>query len=211
MMSRRPMALGHPREAMRARGQGWLLGITMVAFGCAHAPTPIVQAPPPPPKARVKLAVLPVDADAYPQIAASLNRALHDVKVKGVDDYFLSKVTLEVVQLSIECVQPTSDCYSAVGKSLSANKLLLGHIAAVGKKKRDRSVRVTITLFDVDAGEAANVVDRIFKTPELASQGAQDLVAEAAEPAAMYGPDSGPANAGGTPAGRGSMARGGKP
>jgi hypothetical protein len=197
---------------MRARGQGWLLGITMLAFGCAHAPPPTVQAPPPPPKARVKLAVLPVDADTFPQIAASLNRALHDVKVKGVDDYFLSKVTLEVVQLSIECVQPTSDCYSAVGKSLSANKLLLGHIAAVGKRRRDRSVRVTITLFDVDAGEAANVVDRIFKTPELASQGAQDLVAEVAEPARMYGPDTGPANAGGTPAaGRGSMARGGKP
>jgi hypothetical protein len=194
---------------MRARGQGWLLGITMLAFGCAHAPSPTVQAPPPPPpKARVKLAVLPVDADAFPQIAASLNRALHDVKVKGVDDYFLSKVTLEVVQLSIECVQPTSDCYSAVGKSLSANKLLLGHIAPVGKKRRDKSVRVTITLFDVDAGEAANVVDRIFKTPELASQGAQDLVAEAAEPARPFGPNAEPATGG---AARGSMARGGKP
>ena len=60
-------------------------------------------------RARVKLAVLPVDSDAYPQIAASLNNALHDVKVKGVDDYFLSKVALEVVQLSIECVQPTSE------------------------------------------------------------------------------------------------------
>ena len=199
---------------MRTRGQGWwLLGITMLAFGCAHAPSPSVQAPPPPPKPRVKLAVLPVDTDTFPQIAASLNRALHDVKVKGVDDYFLSKVTLEVVQLSIECVQPTSDCYSAVGKSLSANKLLLGHIAPIGKRKRDKSVRVTITLFDVDAGEAANVVDRIFKTPELASQGAQDLVAEAAaEPARMYGPESGPENAGGAPGtGRGSMARGGKP
>jgi hypothetical protein len=191
---------------MRARGQGWLLGVVMLAVGCAHAPPPTAETPPPPAKARVKLAVLPVDTDPFPQIAASLNRALHDVKVKGVDDYFLSKVTLEVVQLSIECVQPSSECYSAVGKSLSANKLLLGHIAQVGKKKRDKSVRVTITMFDVDAGEATNVVDRVFKTPELASQGAQDLVAEVvAEPAQMYGPEMGPT----TPPG--SMARGGKP
>jgi hypothetical protein len=192
---------------MRARVQGWLFGIMLLCNGCAHAPPPRVETPPPP-KPRVKLAVLPVDADAFPQIAASLNRALHDVKVKGIDDYFLSKVTLEVVQLSIECVQPTSECYTAVGKSLSANKLLLGHIAGVGKRRRDRSVRVTVTLFDVDTGEAANVVDRVFKTPELASQGAQDLVAEAAEPAHVFGPDAAPPTGS---AARGSMARGGKP
>jgi len=184
--------------------------LVTLAVGCAHAPAQQAEAPPPAPKARVKLAVLPVDGDTFPQIAASLNKSLHDVKVKGVDDYFLSKVTLEVVQLSIECVQPTSDCYAAVGKSLSANKLLLGHIAAVGKKRRDKSVRVTITLFDVDAGEAANVVDRVFKTPELASQGAQDLVAEAAgDPAKQFGPDAAPAT--GSATAHGSVARGGKP
>ncbi len=168
---------------MRARIQGWLFGTMILAIGCAHAPAPRAESPPPPPaRPRIKLAVLPVDSDTYPQIAASLNNALNGVKVNGVDDYFLSKVTLEVVQLSIECVQPTSACYSSVGRSLSANKLLLGHITQVGRRRRDKSVRVTITLFDVDAGEAANVVDRIFKTPELASQGAQDLVAEATEP-----------------------------
>jgi hypothetical protein len=195
---------------MRARVHGWwLLGTMLLAIGCAHSAQRAETPPPPPPKARVKLAVLPVDSDAYPQIAASLNNALHSVKVKGVDDYFLSKVALEVVQLSIECVQPTSECYAAAGKSLSANKLLLGHVTAVGKKRRDKSVRVTITLFDVDAGEASNVVDRVFKTPELASQGAQDLVAEAAADAPKpFGPDESPATSGGT---RGSVARGGRP
>lgn len=194
---------------MRVRVYGWVLGIAVLALGCAHAPPPRVEAPPPP-KPRIKLAVLPVDSDTFPAIATSLNRALHDVKVKGVDDYFLSKVTLEVVQLSIECVQPTSECYAAAGKSLSANKLLLGHIAAVGKRKRDKSVRVTITLFDVDAGEAVNVVDRVFRTPDLAAAGASELVAEAAEPAQPYGPDAEPASGGGATA-HGSMARGGKP
>lgn len=193
---------------MRARVYGWVFGLAMLALGCAHAPPARVETPPAP-KPRIKLAVLPVDTDTFPAIANSLNRALHDVKVKGVDDYFLSKVTLEVVQLSIECVQPTSECYAAVGKSLSANKLLLGHIAAIGKRKRDKSVRVTITLFDVDAGAATNVVDRVFKTPDLAAAGASDLVAAATEPAKMYGPDAEPAAGGATA--RGSMARGGKP
>ena len=192
---------------MRARVYGWLLGIAVLAAGCAHAPATQVETPPPP-RARIKLAVLPLDNDTFPQIAASLNKALHDVKVKGVDDYFLSKVTLEVVQLSIECVQPTSECYSAVGKSLSANKLLLAHVAPVGKRRRDKSVRVTITLFDVDAGEASNVVDRVYKTPDLAAQGASELVAEAAEPAQMYGPDAEPPSG---QAAHGSMARGGRP
>ena len=195
---------------MRARVHGWLVGTMLLAVGCAHGSVQRADNPTPPaPKARVKLAVLPVDSDTFPQIAASLNNALHGVKVRGVDDYFLSKVALEVVQLSIECVQATSECYAAAGKSLSANKLLLGHITAMSKKKRDKSVRVTITLFDVDAGEASNVVDRVFKTPELASQGAQDLVAEvAADAPRPFGPDAAPATTGGT---RGSVARGGKP
>jgi len=193
---------------MRAWRYGWVLGVAVLVAGCAHAPAPRAEAPPPPPKPRIKLAVLPLENDAFPQIASSLNRALHDVKVDGVDDYFLSKVTLEVVQLSIECVQPTSECYAAVGKSLSANKLLLGHIAPVGKRRRDKSVRVTITLFDVDAGEATNVVDRVFRSAEAASQGAADLVAEAAgEPPRYFGPEEEPARASGSKA---SMARGGK-
>lgn len=178
------------RRTMRARVQSWLLGLVVVAVGCAHPQAARVEAPPPPPRPRVKLAVLPVDADQFPQIAASLNNAFRSIKIAGVDDYFLSKVTLEVVQLSIECVQASSDCYAAAGKSLSANRLLLGRVVPMSKKKKDKSVRVTITVFDVDAGEAHNVVDHVYKSPELASQGAQDLTAEAAgEAPKMFGPE----------------------
>ena len=179
-----------PRRSMRARVQPWLLGI-VVAVGCAHYQyAPVTSAPKKPaPKTRVKLAVLPVDSDQFPQLAASLNNAFRNIKVGGVDDYFLSKVTLEVVQLSIECVQASSECYAAAGKSLSANRLLLGQIVPMGKKKKDKSVRVIIALFDVDAGEAINVVEHIYKSPELASQGAQDLTAEAVEPPRMFGPE----------------------
>ncbi len=188
---------------------GWLIAVTL-ALGCAHRttyyqPSGHREAPSPP---RTKLAVLPIDGQEFPEIAASLNNALHDVKIKGVDDYFLSKATLEVVQLQIECIEPSSACYVAVGKQLSANKLLLGHIAPAGKRKRDKSVRVTITLFDVDAGEPANVVDRVFRSPELASQGAGELVAEAAaDPPQPFGPGPEPD----PQPQKGSMARGGRP
>jgi hypothetical protein len=152
----------------------------MMLGGCAHRPAPaIVPPPPPPPPPRIKLAVLPIESEKFPDVAAALNSAFRGVRVKAVDDYFISKVTLEVVQLSIECVEPSSACYVAAGRSLSANKLLLGQVSAAGKRKRDKSVRVTVTLFDVDAAEAVNVVDRVFKTPELAQAGIGELVASA--------------------------------
>jgi hypothetical protein len=160
--------------------------------GCAHGTTARVEpAAPAAPRPRVKLAVLPVDEEQQLGVVAKgINRAFRDVKVAGVDDYFVSKVALEVVQLSIECVQPTSACFVAVGKSLSANKLLMGQVTPVGKKKRDKAVRVTVTLFDVDSGEALNVVDHVYKTAELAADGAATLVAEAtAEPPRAYGPE----------------------
>jgi hypothetical protein len=197
---------------MRARGTS-LVGVLLLLFGCAHAPPPRVSAPPPPPKVRTKLAVLPVDADQFPLVAEALNKALHDVKVAGIDDYFLSKVALEVVQLSIECVQASNDCYKAAGKSLQANKLLLAHIIALGKRKKDKTVRVTVTLFDVDAGEASNVVERIYRTPEAASEGAGDLVAEATgEPPRQFGPEPEPAAAAASAGAKSpSVARGGTP
>jgi hypothetical protein len=125
---------------------------------------------------RLKLAVLPVESDAYPQVALMLNQSLREARMTGVDDYFVSQVTLDVVQLSIECVDSTSACYSAVGKSLMANRLLMGHITAAKKR---RSVRVIITVFDVDNAAAINVVDKIFESVDEAAAGVAALVADA--------------------------------
>jgi hypothetical protein len=196
---------------MTSARRGWLFACVW-AIGCAHGAEsvyypgtkkPVAAGP-----ARVKLAVLPLDNRDFPGIAQSLNNVLHDVKVRGVDDYFLSKATLEVVQLSIECVEQTAACYSAVGKQLGANRLLLGHIVAAGRKKHDHSVRVSITLFDVDGGEAVNEVNRLFRSPEAASQGATELVTEAtADPPRYFGPDEEPTTKRG---GKASMAKGDK-
>src|SRR5437868_13078917 len=103
-----------------------LLGV--LAGGCAttgsNAPPPRRAQAPPPSDNRIKLAVLPVESDVFPRTAAAINDLLRGVHVRGVDDYFVSKVALEVVQLSIECVEQTSACYAAVGKSLTAQRLL---------------------------------------------------------------------------------------
>jgi hypothetical protein len=195
---------------MTSARRGWLFACIW-AIGCAHWPESVYypgKKPAPTEPPRVKLAVLPLDNRDFPAIALSFNNVLHDVKVRGVDDYFLSKATLEVVQLSIECVEPTATCYSAVGKQLGANRLLLGRIIAAGHKRHDHSVRVSITLFDVDGGEAVNEANRVYRSPEAASQGATELVAEAtADPPRYFGPDEEPAT---QRRGKASMAKGDK-
>lgn len=146
-----------------------LLFAALAAFGCAHGspqpgrPTTHEAAPV---KPRVKLAILPVESDAFPHLAAGINTQFHDVQLTGIDDYFISKVTLEVVQLSIECTDATPECLGSVGKSLSAQRLLYGHITSTAKKptKRKVPVTVTVTLFDVDKGATVAEASRQFKS-----------------------------------------------
>ncbi len=137
---------------------------------------------------RVKLAVLPVDSDYYPKVASTINGLFRDVQVQGIDDYFMSKVTLEVVQLSIECVESSSACYTAVGRSLASNRLLLAQVTPLnppppGKprkrdknKEQDTSLKITITYFNVDDQTPSNVVDHTFKSEDEAAGGLCGLI-----------------------------------
>jgi hypothetical protein len=142
---------------------------------------------------RVKLAVLPVDQDVYPKLAHTINGLFREVQVQGIDDYFMSKVTLEVVQLSIECVEPSSACYAAVGKSLASQRLLMAQVATLhppqtGKRgKRDKarevdtSLKITITYFNVEDETAANVVDGTFKNEDEAAGGLAEMLQRAVQ------------------------------
>jgi hypothetical protein len=125
---------------------------------------------------RVRMAVIPVENDSYPKVAAAINEAFKTVRLRAVDDYFRSKVTLDVVQLSIECVDPTSACYTAVGKSLNANVLLMAQISAPPKRS---GVRVTITVFNVDTGAPLHSGVRTFRHADEAVAGVNALVTEA--------------------------------
>jgi hypothetical protein len=151
-----------------------LLGTLAIVVACAHsAPPP----PPPPPKPvpRTTLAVLPAESDAFPKAAAALSKSLADAHVVGIDDTHVSKVSLEVVQLSIECVDATAACFAAVGKSLGANKLLFAQLAPGAKK----ALKVSVTLFDVDTSAPAKTAEKTFPNEAAATTGVADLVAEA--------------------------------
>lgn len=161
-----------------------MVAVLALAAGCAHAPVAHDE------QRRVKLAVLPVDAEPFPRVASALNTRLREVRVVGVDDYFLSKVTLEVVQLSIECVEPSAACYSAVGRSLAVQELLIAQVAPAANK---RGVRVTLTRFDVARSSATNVVDASYRNEDEALKKLDELLQRATSspaPSAQGAPGS---------------------
>ena len=123
---------------------------------------------------QVTLAVLPAESNRFPRAARAITESLANVDVSGVDRKQVAKVSLEVVQLSIECVEPSVKCYAAVGRSLSANRLLFARLAPGGRKQ----VKVTVTFFDVDA-RAPRTAQKVFASEQDVSAGVADLVSEA--------------------------------
>ncbi len=152
-----------------------------VAIALAACPKPRAATSPPAAAVvaatKLKLAVLAVESDRFPQAAKAATEALAKAQVAGIDETQVSQVSLEVVQLSIECVEETVACYEAVAKSLSANRLLFARI--VPGKRRD--VRVTITLFDVDSG-APRTAEKLFASEREAVAAVDALVAEVTQP-----------------------------
>lgn len=157
-----------------------IAALALLAVGCATPPPKRVVPPPeepaPPPPPPVRMAILPVENDAYPKVADALNEVFKTVEVKTAEEYLRPKVTLDVVQLQIECLEATEACYGAVGKSLSVNLLLIGQLARPEKKQK--GVRVTVTLFNVDTGATLNAIDRVFRKQDEAIKAMGQVVAE---------------------------------
>lgn len=149
--------------------------ISMMACGSAR-PVSVALTVAPPPRPQVKLAVIPAESDAFPRAANAVSESLTSAQVGGVDKTSVSKVSLEVVQLSIECVDPTDVCYQAIGRSMSANRLLFARIDGAAAR---RQLRVTVTLYDVDAKSAKRTAEKLFVNEDQAVAGAAALVAEA--------------------------------
>jgi hypothetical protein len=155
--------------------------VAIAALGAACAkprppkkPVAVVEKP------KLKLAVLAVESDKFPKVAQAATDSLAKAQVKGMDEVEVSKVSLEVVQLSIECTEPTADCYEAVGKSLAANRLLFAQVGpGVITKGRKRDVRVTITLFDVDTRASQKTAEKVFPNEKDAAAGIDTLISEA--------------------------------
>ncbi|MDB4960012.1 MAG: hypothetical protein JWP01_11 [Myxococcales bacterium] len=132
-----------------------------------------------PVETRKMFVVVPAESDAFPLAARATTERLRRARVKGFQEPEVSKVSLEVVQLSIECVEPTPTCYEAVGKELSASQLLFAEIDP--GPKRDQ-VKVTVTLFDVEGRKRKRAVAKIFATEDDVPFGVADVVSEATKP-----------------------------
>jgi hypothetical protein len=145
-------------------------------MACVH-PRPAVRtvASPPPPR-RPTLVALPVESADFPKLGDALTELLGRVRLGGIEEYVRPKVGLEVVQLSIECVDATPECYSAVGKSLSASKLLFARVAAEGRRSGAPPIQVTIICFDVNAGRVVSEVETVFDREEEALQSLPELI-----------------------------------
>lgn len=120
--------------------------------------------------------MIPAESDAFPRAARAVSAQLAAARISGVDATSVSRVSLEVVQLAIECVDPTDACYQAIGRSMSANRLLFARIDA-GPIRRE--LRVAVTLYDVDARTVRRTAAKIFPTEDQAIAGATALVEEA--------------------------------
>src|SRR5690242_9157234 len=77
--------------------------VAMATMGCTH---PKADGPVYTPGMH-RLIALPADAASYPAAAERATTFLGRTRVRGFDPPEMGKVSLEVVQLSIECVEPT--------------------------------------------------------------------------------------------------------
>jgi hypothetical protein len=159
-----------------------LMVVTISA--CTHAGSPAAPAAvsSPRPAARpekiARLVALPAESATFPRLAQVATDSLSRAQVTGLGAAQVSKVSLEVVQIAIECVDPSSACYQAVGRSLTANSLLFAQIAALKRQQ----LKITVTLFDVDAKAARTKAEKVFESEDEATAGIADLVAEATRP-----------------------------
>jgi hypothetical protein len=123
--------------------------------------------------APVKLAVLPSDSLLYADIALALDRQLAGARPRGVGPTVHANVSMEVAQLTLECVSATDDCYTQVGRFLQVDRLLWGSIA---RDPRSTGVRVTVVLLDVRRGAAVARAEEIFAESDAAIGGLRKLV-----------------------------------
>ena len=159
-------------------GFSGLAGALVGGAGCAHG----IGA------GGARLGVLPVESEAFPSVAAEVSGILREVKPEKTE-VFVSKVTMDVAQLSVECIEATSACYSAVGKAMGVNRILFSRVLT--SKEPEKQVRVVVTLFDVDAQKTVKAADHSYKSAADAQKRVRKLVTQAVEAGAQ-------ANAGNT-------------
>jgi hypothetical protein len=172
--------------AFRGRSEDGLARQTILWLGllvgalpaCATKPPPRASAPRRPTAiaAPVKLAVLPSDPLFYADVASALDEQLAQSHPSGVRPLVRGRVSMEVAQLTLECVSATDACYAQVGRYLQVDRLLWG---SVTRDAKSTGVRVTVVLLDVGRGAPVARAEEIFPRSDAAIGGLRKLVDQA--------------------------------
>ena len=166
-----------PSRVARLAGALLLLG----AGACASTkPKPVETArkPGPPP---ARLAWMPLDAFDMPAVASAVNDNMSRARPAGTSGSTKAAVSMEVAQLAIECIQPTPACYTAVSRSLGADRLMW---AELDPSASDEKIKITVVVFDAREGTASRRAG-IYDGEQAARAGAADLVAHAVGPGSV--------------------------
>lgn len=163
------------------RNRGTIGSLILIGLmGCTPASTKTVTAPTPP-LDKKSWTVLPAESDEFPIAARAATERLRRARLRGMAEPQMSKVSLQVVQLSVECVEHTPNCYTAVAQSLQppTSEMLF---AEIEQGPRKESIKVTVTLFDVMEKKRKKAASKVFPSEEDVVWGVADVVAEATKP-----------------------------
>jgi hypothetical protein len=157
-----------------------LLPVVLLAGACASSPPPPVEAAPKPAPAPRRLAWMPLEVFEGP-VAQVINDQMGRLRPPGTSASVKAAVSMEVAQLAIECIKPTTECYAAVGRSLNADRLLW---AELQPSSDDDKIVVTIVMFDVEAGKSSRRAGT-FADAQAARAGVADLVQHVTDPGSV--------------------------
>lgn len=91
----------------------------------------------------------------------------------------VGKVPLDVIQLSIECNDPTLECYVQVARSLHADLMIFGEITP---GKDNEEFTLTVSLLDANAKQYIRQAARKFPSLDDAKYDMHLVVDEATKP-----------------------------
>jgi hypothetical protein len=151
--------------------------VLALGLGCATTTQQAARSPPAPvsPPPRVRLAWLPLDAPATSGLSTAVNAQLARVKIEGVTESFQAPVSMEMAQLANECIEKTARCYSAVGRSVGADRLLWADL----DRRAHGNLTLRVALFDVGRGAVLHEAEQSYPSAKAAQADVETLIARA--------------------------------
>lgn len=122
---------------------------------------------------------VPVGSDEFPEAAKLATDLLGRARLRNLPEPALGKVPLDVIQLSIECNDPTLECYLQVARSLHADLMIFGEIAPAKDKE---AFTLTVSLLDANAKQYVKRAARTFPSLDDAKYDMHLVVDEATKP-----------------------------